>query len=136
MSPKKRGKGTAAKSLTLTYAQLAFLDEKPNASEWVRGAVDQAMRIEAGELTVAKPPPPGFGETFEGRLVKVAQKWRSDRLRLGYIIETIMDLEEAADAEDAKTWHYEVSVPCGEVSARLREILKASRERQAAARAP
>ena len=48
----KRRKGTAAKSLTLTYSQLEFLSKKPNASEWVRGAIEQAIKIEEGGLTV------------------------------------------------------------------------------------
>jgi len=65
MRKKRKKEPTAGKSFLLTLKQLVFLAEKPNASEWVRGAIDQAMRIEAREIFIVKP-----GKGHWSRLIK------------------------------------------------------------------
>ncbi|MCW4050466.1 MAG: hypothetical protein NWE89_12105 [Candidatus Bathyarchaeota archaeon] len=97
---KRRVKGVAPRSVTLTYAQLKFLDGKPNASVWVREAIEQAMKIEAGELIVAK-----LGEDHGSRLIREGVNWRTgprmEEPWLG-IVEAVFDVAEAHESAKAR----------------------------------
>jgi len=96
---KRKRKGTAAKSLTLTYAQLSFLEGKPNASEWVRGAIDEIREIREGKKVVLARPLAEDRGSYWARLVERGfEARRTGQGTLGpfdLIIAAGLDLEEA-----------------------------------------
>ena len=92
MRKKRKKEPTAGKSFLLTLKQLVFLAEKPNASEWVRRAVDQAMRIETGELAVVKP-----GKGHRSRLIKEGMRPAMDN-PWAEVVKLAFDVAEAHKA--------------------------------------
>jgi len=117
----KKSIGTAAKSVTLTYAQLAFLAGKDNASEWVREAIDQAMGVERGELVIIKR----LGEDHWSRLIRegirpaMAETWSK-------IVRQVFDVAEAHEAAGFSRESFERFVmPSFQISEALRAILRA-----------
>ena len=98
-SKRRKGRGTAAKSLTLTYAQLEFLDGLDNASAWVRAAIDEIREIREGKKVVLDRPRPGERSSYWAQLV---EKGLASRGKLTHeqncfdqILRACLDLEEA-----------------------------------------
>jgi len=95
---------TAGKSFLLTLEQLGFLAEKPNASAWVREAIDEIREIRRGEKVVLARPLAEDRGSHWARLVEAGLEFRARGQgtlnSFDQVIKAALDLEEAY--EEAK----------------------------------